>query len=522
MVISCLFAPFAYGYEDFSGARINISDDIWNLVEDGEISYGYAQFLSELYDNPLLITTVSREDLNNLSILSPEETEKLLEYQRDLLTKGLTDAVSPLSKNVFETIKPFLNQQRGQKGQDGQDRQDNRLRLTYSSYQQGQTAGLLKVSFNPKIQLYLWNKDTHNDSLSKYCLEFHDCAAGYYFLRFGEGLVLNNGSRQKGNGVFHDTLWRKSRVMRGVYLTKPFNRIQSGLFFSDIPSQPYTLSLKGFDREQLVGCHAKLQLNRLSAGYTGYASKLETTNQATKTTYSVHGPYLVINMPAFQISGESAWYQATNTTGYGWIAKMEKAKPSYEIKCFVYDFDKGFSTPYGHISGIEEMQDTSGGSIYISRFFKGRLSTIKASYDYSRDDNYRLWIMACYKLSQKIRTKWWMEDANDKKIAYTGRIFCDITPKMYSTLGLRQEKDGGKNGGYVFLESIYNPYPVTAIKARIKFQDNMTRDDYKEYSLQLVQQALKQHLKLVGRYTFKEYKDDTNDSRTNLEIETRW
>ncbi|MEK7274963.1 MAG: hypothetical protein AAB110_06880, partial [Candidatus Desantisbacteria bacterium] len=376
VIISCLFAPFAYSYEDFSGTRINSSDDIYELVEDGEISYEYARFLSEVYDNPFLITSVSKEDLNFLSILSPEEIEKLLEYQRSLTAKNLIDGshlsaeALPLTGDVFETIKPFLTQQSGQ---------DNRLRLTHSSYQQGQTSESLRVSFNPETQLYLWNKDTKDDSLSKYCLKFYDCAAGYYFLRFGEGLVLNNGSHQSGSGVFHDTLWRKSKVMRGVYLTKPLNKIQSGLFFSDIPSQPYTLSLKGFDREQLVGCHTKLQINRLSAGYTGYASKLKTTNQATRTTYSVMGPYLVIDLPAIQISGESAWYQATNTKGYGWIVKMERVKPYYEIKYFVYDFDKDFYSPLGHISKIEKMQDTSGSSIYISRFFKGRLSTIKAS-----------------------------------------------------------------------------------------------------------------------------------------------
>ncbi|MDI6782202.1 MAG: hypothetical protein QME49_08895, partial [bacterium] len=301
------------------------------------------------------------------------------------------------------------------------------------------------------------------------------------------------------------------------------------------------LSLKGFDREQIVGCHTKLQVKRLSVGYTGYASRLEGVDRATTTTarsatsgrgassYSVMGPYLVIDMPAFQISGESAWSQATNTTESGWIIRMEKVKTPYVIKCFVYDFDKGFYSPYGHISGIKKMQDTSGGSVYISRCQrgslcqrgKGRLSTIKASYDYSRDNNYHLWIMACCKLSKRIRIKCWIENTKDK-IAYTERIFWDITPDIYSTLGLRQEKYDGKNGGYIFLESTYNPYTATVIKARIKFQDNMTMDDYKEYSFQLVQQALKKHIKLIGRWTLKAYQDNTSDSRTNLEMETRW
>ncbi|MBI4778164.1 hypothetical protein HY792_04530 [Candidatus Desantisbacteria bacterium] len=537
VIISCLFIPVAYGYEDFSGTRINSPDDIWELVDDGEISYEYAQILLGLYDNPFSITSVSKEDLSDLSILSPEETEKLLEYQRNLTTKGIplsAEASSNLirsedasvSRDVLETIKPFLNQQ------PGGDRQDNRLRLTHSSYQQGQTSESLKISFNPETQLYLWNKDTHNDSLSKYCLEFQTCAVGYYFLRFGEGLVLNNGSRQSGSSAFHDTLWRKSRVMRGVYLTKLFNKIQSGLFFSCVSSDPYTLSLKGFDHEQLVGCHSELQIKRVSVGYTGYASKLEaatTTTARGVSSYSVMGPYLVIDTPAFQISGESAWYYVseglppTNTNGYGWIVRAEKAKTPapYDIGCFVYSFDKGFCTPYGHISGIEKMQDAKGYSAHISRFFKGRLSTIKASYDYSRNNNYRLWIMACYKLSKRIRTKWWI-DNTDKKTAYTERIFWDITPEIYSTLGLRQEKNDDKNRGYVFLESTYTPHPATAIKARIKWNDNMVRDDYKEYSLQLAQQLLKQHIKLIGRYTLKEYQDNTNDCRTNLEIEKKW
>ncbi|MEK7275579.1 MAG: hypothetical protein AAB110_10015, partial [Candidatus Desantisbacteria bacterium] len=151
VIISCLSAPFAYGYEDFSGTHINSSDDIWELVENSEISSGYAQFLAELYDNPFLITNVSKEDLNNLSILSPEEIEKLLEYQRNLITKGSSVEALPLTGDIFETIKPFLTQRLGQ---------DNRLRLTHSSYQQGQTAESLKVSFNSKTQLYLWNKDT--------------------------------------------------------------------------------------------------------------------------------------------------------------------------------------------------------------------------------------------------------------------------------------------------------------------------------------------------------------------------
>ncbi|MBU1753074.1 hypothetical protein KKG56_04355 [bacterium] len=515
-IISCLFVPFAYGYEDFSHARINSSDDIWDMMEDGEISSEYAQFLLGLYDDPPLITSVSKKDLNDLSILSPEEMKKFLEYQENLSIKGLTNEAatlteaSPLTREVFETIKPFLNQYPGQ----------NRLRLTHSSYLHGQTAEALKITLNPKTRVYLWNKDTHNDSLSKYCLEFHDCAAGYYFLRFGEGLVLNNGSYMSGNGAFPDTLWRKLRVMRGAYLAKPFNKILSGLFFSDITSQPYNLSLKGFDRERLAGCHTKLQIKGLSVGYTGYASKLET--EATDTTYSVMGPYLVIDSPAIRISGESAWYHGTDTNGYGWIVKMERAKTHYAVKCFVYDFGKGFYSPYGHISGIEEMQDTSGGSVNISHFFKGKLSDIKISYDYSRNNNYRLWIMACYKPSKRIRTKWWIENAENKKTACTGKIFWDITPKLYSVLGLRQEKQDDKNSGYVFLESTYNPYPFTAIKARIKFQDNMVKDDYKEYNLQLVQQALKQHLKFIGRYSLKEYHDNTHDCRTNVEIETRW
>ncbi|MFH1860939.1 MAG: hypothetical protein ABH870_08035, partial [bacterium] len=518
--ISCLFVPFAYGYEDFSHARINSSDDIWDMMEDGEISSEYAQFLLGLYDDPLMITSVSKEDLNDLSILSPEEIEIFLEYQRNLAIPQQETAT--MSNDIFETIKPFLNQYPGQ----------NRLRLTHSSHLHGQTAESLKITLNPKTQVYLWNKDTHNDSLSKYCLEFHDCAVGYYFLRFGEGLVLNNGSYMSGSGTFHDTLWRKSKVMRGAYLAKPFNRIQSGLFFSDITSQPYTLSLKGFDRERLVGCHTKLQLKGLSVGYTGYSSKLEAA-QATDTTYSVIGPYLVIDSPVLQISGESAWYHGTNTNGYGWIVKMERAKTpargaalargaTSSIKCFVYDFDKNFCSPYGHISGIGKMQDTSGGSVQISRFFNSRLSNIKASYDYSRDNNYRLWIMACYKPSKKIRTKWWIENASDEKTAYTGRIFWDITHSLYTTLGLRHEKQDDKNGGYVFLESTYSPHPATAIKARIKFQDNMIRNDYKEYNLQLVQQALKQHIKIIGKYSLKEYQDNTHDCRTNLEIETRW
>jgi hypothetical protein len=342
-------------------------------------------------------------------------------------------------------------------------------------------------------------------------------------------------------------MWRKSKVMRGAYLTKPFNKIQSGLFFSSIFSQPYTLSIKGFDKEQLVGCHTKLQIKELSVGYTGYVSKLERASLAegadTNITYSVMGPYLVIDTPAFQISGESAWYHMpegsplTDTKGYGWIVRAEtsaRVDPSYVIKCFVYDFDKGFYSPYGHISGIKKMQDSSGSSIYISRFFKGgsssgrvspsgsRLSTIKASYDYSRDSNYRLWIMACYKLSKKIRTKWWIENTGNKKTSYTERIFWDITPVIYLTLGLRQEKNNGKNGGYVFMESTYNPYPATVIKARMKWRDNMIQDDYKEYNLQFVQQVLRQHIKFIGGWTLKEYQDDTNDYRTNLEIETRW
>ncbi|MBI4752865.1 hypothetical protein HY793_00615, partial [Candidatus Desantisbacteria bacterium] len=413
-----------------------------------------------------------------------------------------------IDTDVFEAIKPFLNRQQGQ---------DNSLRLTYSSYQQGQTSESLKVALNPETQLYLWNKDTQNDSLSKYCLEFYDCAVGYYFLRFREGLVLNNGSRQNGEGAFHDTLWKKSKVMRGAYLTKTFDKLQSGVFFSAIPAQPYTLSLKGFDKERLVGCHTKWQTRWLSVGYTGYASKLE---GATPTTYSVMGPFVLIDLSAFQISSESAWYHAT-TTGYGWLIKLERSKPFYDITCSVYDFDKNFRTPYGHISGIEKTQDTAGGSACISRFFKGKISIIRASYDYSKGNNDRLRVMACYNPLKKIRTKWWME-AEDKKIAHTGKILWDITPDLSATMGLRHEKNDGRDGGYTILESTYKLWHATNIKARVKCQDNIVGKDYTEYSLQLVNQLLKKHIRFIGKYTVKEYKDHTLDCRTNLEIKTVW
>ncbi|MFH1898713.1 MAG: hypothetical protein ABH886_10890, partial [Candidatus Desantisbacteria bacterium] len=199
-VISCLSASLAYAYEDFSNVAINSPDDIWDLVDDGEISYGYAQLLLELYDNPILITPDAKEDIESLCSGC---------FSQHLTIEGLID------KDTLETIKPFLSQQQGQ---------DNSLRLTYSSYQQGQTSESLKIAINPKTQVYLWNKDTHEDSLAKYCLEFYDCAVGYYFLRFGEGLVLNNGSRQNGEGAFHDTLWKKSKVMRGAFVTKPFDK----------------------------------------------------------------------------------------------------------------------------------------------------------------------------------------------------------------------------------------------------------------------------------------------------------
>jgi len=514
VIIFCLSASLAYAYEDFSNARINSPNDIWDLVNDGEISYEYGQTLLELYDNPLLLTHASKEDLKELSILSQEEIKKLLEYQKDPAIEGDTHfSVVALKRemdtDVFEAIKPFLNQQQGQ---------DNSLRLTYSSYQQGQTSELLKMSINPKTQLSLWNKNTQKDSLSKYCLEFYDCAVGYYFLRFGEGLVLNNSSRQSGDGVFHDTLWKKSKVMRGAYLTKPFNKIQSGIFFSDISAQPYTLSLKGFDKERLVGCHTKWQTRQLSVGYTGYASKLE---GATTTTYFVMGPFVSIDLPAFHISSESAWYHATNTNGYGWIIRLEKSKPFYDIACSVYDFDKNFCTPYGHISGIGKTQDTVGGSVCISRFFKGKLSTVRASYDYSKGNNDRLKIMACYNPLKRIRTKWWME-AKDEKIAHTGKILWNITPDLSSMVGLKHEKNDGRDSGYTILESTHNLWHATNIKARVKWQNNMVGKNYTEYSLQLVNQLLKKHIRFIGKYTVKEYKDHTHDCRTNLEIKTVW
>ncbi|MFH1097921.1 MAG: hypothetical protein V1749_10555 [Candidatus Desantisbacteria bacterium] len=305
------------------------------------------------------------------------------------------------------------------------------------------------------------------------------------------------------------------------FVTDP--KLQTGIFFSDIPSQPYTLSLKGFDKERLVGCHTKWQTRRLSVGYTGYASKLE---GATPTTYSVMGPYMMIDMPTFQLSGESAWYHAT-TTGYGWIIKLEKSKKAYDITCSVYDFDKNFCTPYGHISGIEKMQDTAGGSASISRFFKGKLSTVRASYNYSKGNNDRLKIMACYNPSKKIRTKWWMEvaplaEAEDKKITHTGKILWNITPDLSSTVGLRHEKNDGRDGGYTFLESTYTLWHTMNIKARLKCQNNIVGKDYTEYSLQLVHQMRKQHMRFIGKYTVKEYKDHTNDCRTNIEIKTVW